>query len=189
MFKEIADKTGVPGLQDGIKALVIILDAMQKTSQNADDVESFVKRIEGLTEMLKKATQGNGQLSKEMLDRIDRLFKTWDKSAKEVQKIGSQNYAKRLINHDNDERAIAAQITTITWSIHTFTVESMLAIEFALDDTHSLVKQSAGRIEGKLNNIHQGIQEIKMRQDIYGGLVQHTIAVWYDCNDKLISWA
>jgi hypothetical protein len=29
IFKEIAEKTGVPGLQDGVKALVIILDAMQ----------------------------------------------------------------------------------------------------------------------------------------------------------------
>jgi hypothetical protein len=29
VFKEIAGKTGVPGLQDGVKALVIVLDAMQ----------------------------------------------------------------------------------------------------------------------------------------------------------------
>jgi len=29
VFKEIAGKTGVPGLQDGVKALAIVLDAMQ----------------------------------------------------------------------------------------------------------------------------------------------------------------
>ena len=28
-FKEVAGKTGVPGLQEGIKALVIVLDAVQ----------------------------------------------------------------------------------------------------------------------------------------------------------------
>lgn len=29
VFKEVAGKTGVPGLQDGVKGLVIILDAFQ----------------------------------------------------------------------------------------------------------------------------------------------------------------
>jgi hypothetical protein len=29
LFKEVAGKTGVPGLQEGVKAMVIILDAMQ----------------------------------------------------------------------------------------------------------------------------------------------------------------
>lgn len=29
MFKEVAGNTGVPGLQEGIKALVIILDAIE----------------------------------------------------------------------------------------------------------------------------------------------------------------
>lgn len=29
VFKEVAGKTGVPGLQDGVKALVIIFDALQ----------------------------------------------------------------------------------------------------------------------------------------------------------------
>jgi hypothetical protein len=28
-FKEVADRIGVPGLQDGVKGLVIILDALQ----------------------------------------------------------------------------------------------------------------------------------------------------------------
>ena len=28
-FKDVADITGVPGLQDGVKGLVIILDALQ----------------------------------------------------------------------------------------------------------------------------------------------------------------
>jgi hypothetical protein len=29
IFKEIAGKTGVPGLQEGVKALAIVFDAMQ----------------------------------------------------------------------------------------------------------------------------------------------------------------
>jgi len=29
ILKEVADKTGVPGLQDGVKGLLVILDALQ----------------------------------------------------------------------------------------------------------------------------------------------------------------
>lgn len=96
----------------------------------------------------------------------------------------------RLIHRDSDAQAMAGQIMTITWSIHTFTVcrivfgwlllwltpgkvESMLAIEFALEviyssvscrpgltcnqDTYSLVKRSAGRIEGMVDDVRQDI--------------------------------
>jgi len=46
-----------------------------ETSQNAEDIESFTKQIEALTETLNRATEGGGSLSKPMLDRIDRLLK------------------------------------------------------------------------------------------------------------------
>jgi hypothetical protein len=47
----------------------------------------------------------------------------WTKSAKEVQGMGSQSYVKRLLNRDIDAQAIAGEIQTITWSIHTFMVQ------------------------------------------------------------------
>jgi exonuclease VII small subunit len=47
----------------------------QKTSQNADDVESFAKRIQALIEILEQVTKGDLPLSKPMLDRIDHLSK------------------------------------------------------------------------------------------------------------------
>jgi hypothetical protein len=125
----------------------------QKTSQNADDIESLAKRIKTLAETFEKATERGVPLSKAMLERIARLskyvvitaqalkyqslilrnFRTWIEGAKEVQEIGSQNYMKRFVNHDNDARAIAGQIMTITWSIHTFTVSSTLLMEFIVD--------------------------------------------------------
>ena len=125
----------------------------QKTSQNADDIESLAERIKTLAETLEKATERGVPLSKAMLERIARLskyvvitaqalkyqslilrnFRTWIEGAKEVQEIGSQNYMKRFVNHDNDARAIAGQIMTITWSIHTFTVSSTLLMEFIVD--------------------------------------------------------
>jgi len=185
VFKEVAGKTGVPGLQEGVKALGVVLNAMQKTSQNAEDVESFTNRIEKLTEMLKRATEGNAPLPQPMLQRIDRLSETWIASGKDVQSIGSRRYLKRLINYDIDARAISGHLSVITWSVQTFMVESLLAIEFTLDDTLTLVERSAARTEEKLDDMHQDIQEIKMRQDIHGGLVPHAITARYDCNDKL----
>jgi hypothetical protein len=131
---------------------------MQKTSQNAEDVESFTNRIEKLTEMLRRATEGNAPLPRPMLHRIDRLSETWITSSKEVQSIGSQRYLKRLMNHDIDARAISGHLSAITWSVQTFMVESTLAIEFTLDETHTLVERSAFWTEGKLDDIHQDIQ-------------------------------
>jgi hypothetical protein len=78
-------------------------------------------------------------------------YRTWIASCKEVQTIGSRPYVKRLINHDNDAQAITSQLSVITWAIQSFMVgalrsisslavanesyqvESLLAIEFALD--------------------------------------------------------
>jgi hypothetical protein len=47
----------------------------QKTAQNANDVESFAKRIQELTAMLERAIGGNMPLSQATQDRIDRLSK------------------------------------------------------------------------------------------------------------------
>ena len=49
-------------------------------------------------------------------------FRTWVNSAEQVQEIGSQQYLKRLVNHDNYTRAIAGHISAVTWSIDTFVV-------------------------------------------------------------------
>jgi hypothetical protein len=47
----------------------------QKTSQNADDIESLAKRIKTLAETFEKATERGVPLSKAMLERTDRLSK------------------------------------------------------------------------------------------------------------------
>ena len=44
----------------------------------------------------------------------------WVKSGQEVKEIGRQNYVKRLVNRDNDARAIAGEIAAVNWSINTF---------------------------------------------------------------------
>lgn len=46
---------------------------LQKVSQNTDDIRAFAKRIEELTAMLKDATDNGAALSKQMIERVDRL--------------------------------------------------------------------------------------------------------------------
>ncbi|KIM77313.1 hypothetical protein PILCRDRAFT_622798 [Piloderma croceum F 1598] len=133
VFKEVASKTPVPGLSEGVKALVIVLEVIQKAWQNADDVESFAKCIQELTATLERATGGDASLSPSMQDRIQRLSQTWIASAERLQDIGSQSRLKRLAKFEIDAQVIADVIATVTWSIRSFTVETLLAIEFALD--------------------------------------------------------
>jgi hypothetical protein len=73
IFKEVAGKTPVPGLAEGLKALVILLDVVQKTSQNVDDVKSLAKRIKELTATLEKIIGHDVPLSDAMRNRIERL--------------------------------------------------------------------------------------------------------------------
>lgn len=120
--------------------------------------------------MLKPYSGDDVALPDPMRDRIDRLMRcvifglfneyrslmlpnnsrTWAESAEKVRKIGSKHYVKRLVGHDDDTRAVAGQVASLTWSIQSFVVrlsmllghialtvarqaESTLAIEFALD--------------------------------------------------------
>ncbi|KAJ7112462.1 hypothetical protein C8R44DRAFT_882232 [Mycena epipterygia] len=64
--KEAASNAGVPGLVIGITGLQSLLDAIQKTSQNADDVEDLLKHLKRLAEVLDNAKK-RGSIS---LNRI-----------------------------------------------------------------------------------------------------------------------
>jgi len=167
MFKEVAGLTGVPGLQDGVKALVILLDAVQKTAQNTDDVQSLAGRIEGLATLLTKATS-EGPLSANMRDRVDRLARTWMLTVEKVRTVASRNYVTRFVNHDNDARTIADHISTISWSIQSFTVEGLIAMELAVEAQGHVVQEATDRIEGKVDIVHGAIRDMTMRLNFQG---------------------
>lgn len=114
------------------------------------------KRIEALTETLEKATADGVSPSQAMRNRIDRLseyasivpcyewlmvimnVRSWKRSAKAIQEIGSQKYMKRFINRDDDARTIAGQISSITWSIDTFTVSMPFSAMKSITATFSI---------------------------------------------------
>jgi len=69
---------------------------------------------------------------------------------------------------------------TISWSIQNFTVETVLAIEFALDEQ----RHTAIRIEGKLDNLGEkmdsGLQQINAKLDVKDGHPPHAIFASFD---------
>jgi len=184
LFKEVAGLTGVPGLQAGVKALVILLDTVQKTAQNADDVQSLAERIEGLAAMLTKATN-EGPLSANMRDRVDRLARTWTLTVEKVQTVASRNYFTRFVNHDSDAQAIAGHISTISWSIQSFTVEGLIAMELAFEAQGHFVREATDRIEGKVDTVQGAIQGMTMGFNYHGGLaIPRAINARFECIDK-----
>ncbi|KAF7975921.1 hypothetical protein HWV62_8186 [Athelia sp. TMB] len=182
IFKEVAGKTGVPGLQEGVSGLIAVLAAVK----NTDDVQALTKRIQDLAEMLKKATDDDKPVSKEMQERIDRLAQAWVKSGERVHEIGSKPYMKRLVTREIDAQAITGEVAKITSAIDSFMVETMLAIEFALDGTRTLIQTSSERVESKIDAAYQGIKDIMIRQDLYAGVVPHVPAAQYDADEKLM---
>jgi len=184
IFKEVAALTGVPGLQEGIKALVTLLDVVQKTAQNADDVQFLAEQIEGLAAMLSKVTS-NGTLSTEMRDRVDRLAHTWKVTVDKVRAIASRNYFTRVIHHDNDAQAIAGHVSTISWSIQSFTVEGLIAIELALAAQGNFVQDATSRIVRKADSIHEAVKGITMKLDFQGEwAIPRAINARLECVDK-----
>ncbi|KIM86499.1 hypothetical protein PILCRDRAFT_816442, partial [Piloderma croceum F 1598] len=134
IIKGIADGVGLgpPGLQPGLSALLFVLESIQKTSQNAADIEQLAMRIQTMSSTLQRS-QSQGKLSPSIINRIDRLSESWNDDVKQLHKLASRNIMKRLIHHSDDAKAISDHIQAITWSIQNLTVESVLAVEFTLD--------------------------------------------------------
>ncbi|TDL14002.1 hypothetical protein BD410DRAFT_903164 [Rickenella mellea] len=130
--KDAAGSVGVPGLQAGISGLLFVMDVVKKTSQNAKDVEELAKHIDSLNKILRTAGDGRS-LSLPVIARIEKFSATCTAATEEVRKIAAGSLLKRTINYDHDSQAIDDQIQTITRSIQSFTVETTVAIECALD--------------------------------------------------------
>jgi hypothetical protein len=91
--------------------------------------------------MLAKATAEG--IPAKMRDRIDRLAQyvigfierlyltnasTWMSTVEQARSIASRNYFTRFVGRDVDTQAIAGHISTISWSIESFTVSCTLVL-------------------------------------------------------------
>ncbi|KDQ59270.1 hypothetical protein JAAARDRAFT_657959 [Jaapia argillacea MUCL 33604] len=130
----VADAVNVPGLKPGLSALSLVVNKLQKTSQNVDDLRTLSEYLPRLTTMIQnnQALHG-GSVSDAMKSRIESLLRAWSLAAEESQKLKSHSRLMRFISSDDDAGAITGIVQSITWAIHSFLVEGSLAIEFALD--------------------------------------------------------
>ncbi|TDL19688.1 hypothetical protein BD410DRAFT_773626 [Rickenella mellea] len=137
--KEVAGNVGVPGLQAGISALLVIIDVAKKTSQNVQDIEQLAKHIDSLCKILSDQRDGR-PLSPDIIARIQKFSEVCTATAEKVQKMASRSRIERMINYNADAQTISGHIRTITLSLECFTVETNLAIEGKVDAVGDNVK-------------------------------------------------
>ncbi|KIM76258.1 hypothetical protein PILCRDRAFT_12869 [Piloderma croceum F 1598] len=177
LIKGISTNAGIgpPGLQAGISGLLFILDAIQKTFQNAADIEQLAMRIQKLSLILQKSQD---TLSPSVVARMDRLSEEWNGDIEQLKMMVSRSFMKRLIYYNNDAKAISDHIQSITWSIQNLTVESMLAIEFTLDELGRFLKRGLEGLERKVDGVGEqvacGFQQQNMALDMKDGHPAHT---------------
>ncbi|KAF8816069.1 WD40 repeat-like protein [Phlegmacium glaucopus] len=168
LFKGPADVVAVPGLKVGVEGLLFVINVIKKISQNVDDLEQLAVRIRELTDILQKSKNA-GTPSKSMRDRIDHLSIKWIAIAADVKKLASRGMVGRTLNYVNDAASIACHVQAISWSIENFKIETMLAVEFSLDQ----VRDDNTRFEGKLDHVQEtlndGFQGVMAKLDVKDG--------------------
>ncbi|KAF8809204.1 WD40 repeat-like protein [Phlegmacium glaucopus] len=168
LFKGPAGVVAVPGLKVGVEGLLFVIDVTKKISQNVDDLDQLAVRIGELTDVLEKSKNA-GTPSKSMQDRIDHLSSKWIAIAADVKKLASRGMVGRTLNYINDAASIGCHVQAISWSIENFQIETMLAVEFSLDQ----LRDDNARFEGKLDHVQEtlndGFQGMMAKLDVKDG--------------------
>ncbi|KAF8587953.1 WD40 repeat-like protein [Ramaria rubella] len=206
LTKAITKDVGIalPGLQAGLGGLLFVLNAIQKTFQNADDIEQLSKRLEKLLSILENAKKGR-TLSPLIANRIDRFSETWNADIESLKKIASRSIVRRLARTNEDAKKISDHLQAMTWSIQDLTAESVLAIEFALevslrrvavpstlthqqehtqDMRHALADLQSG-VDSVGKRVDSGFQRVNSTLDITDGHAPHAVFARYDCGNRV----
>ncbi|KAF8573688.1 hypothetical protein K439DRAFT_1624880 [Ramaria rubella] len=193
----------IPGLQAGLSGLLFVLNSIQKTFQNADDIEQISKRLEKLRTILINAKDGK-TLSPSIIDRINRLSETWGADIESLKNIASRsrNIVRRLVRTNEDAKKISDHLRAVTWSIEDLTIypfpessmntqaETVLAIEFALDQEHTRDMRHAladlqSGVDSVGKRVDSGFQHVNSTLDIKDGHAPHAVFARYDCGDRV----
>ncbi|KAF8149313.1 hypothetical protein K438DRAFT_1943841 [Mycena galopus ATCC 62051] len=145
--KDVAGNLGVPALSFGLGSLSVILDAIQKTSQNVDDVEELTMHLEGLNRTLSHVLEA-GAIPSAVTERISGLTLRLMRIHDGVLSQGARNVFKRTLTNSQDAQWVKSQIQALSRAIETFTIETILHLEFMFDEQTEFVKASTDEIEG-----------------------------------------
>ncbi|KAJ7486578.1 hypothetical protein FB451DRAFT_1391487 [Mycena latifolia] len=184
MTKDVSEKLGVPVLPQALAGLLLLVDTIQKTAQNSEDIEGLAQRLQNLTDILAKAPNENGSLSAGILDRVAKLSKfvavspllaTLVQVSDEVRACASRGLIKRALSADKDGEWMSGQIQTVSWAIESFTVGTLMNIEFALDDHSRFVKDATHTMQASLGNISIAVEDLGTRLSPKEGVAHHAV--------------
>ncbi|KAF8142775.1 WD40-repeat-containing domain protein [Mycena galopus ATCC 62051] len=181
--KDVASNSGIPGLAMGFTALQFLVDALQKTSQNAEDVEELTKHLKRLISILHNPNTA-GRLSPTVVKRTDELKRTFNEASERARKLRSHNFVKRALTFTQDSEWLKGQIQAITWSIESFTVETILQMEFMLDEHVRFVQDHAGVLVGKVDQIQSTASEILSEIRAANGHLPHAVKAAFNVTDR-----
>ncbi|EKM60099.1 uncharacterized protein PHACADRAFT_206297 [Phanerochaete carnosa HHB-10118-sp] len=163
IFKDTAGSLGVPGLQIGVSILSAVLAMIQKSNANTESINTLATQIGELTAMVKRSTELHGGIMPApMGDRVKRLLESWKSIDNEAQNIKSRKKFLRVIESEEEAGKVASLVKKILWSIQSFIVEGMLAIEFALDHQARINEQSSQYAEMMFDALRSDNQRLQM---------------------------
>ncbi|KAJ7842056.1 hypothetical protein B0H13DRAFT_2365401 [Mycena leptocephala] len=178
--KDAASNSGIPGLATALGGLQYLLKAIQKTSQNAEDVKELSKRIERLISVLRSASN----LSPAALDRMEKLARTLNDASEGAEKLLSHNFMKRALTFTRDSERLKGQVKAVTWSVESFTVEMILHMEFALEEHVHFVQDQAQFVVRKLDQIQSVVNEMHMDLKTGDGHPPHAVKAVFNSTDR-----
>ncbi|KAJ7145668.1 hypothetical protein C8R44DRAFT_845105 [Mycena epipterygia] len=175
--KELADDLGlgVPGLSAALSGLILIVDIIQKTSQNAEDIEGLAKRVQSLKTVLSNASKETGSVSPAVTDRIRELSQILLEVSNQVRSRGSRNVILRALSSEEDGKWITGQIQTVSWALESFTADTILHIEFALDKHDRFMKGAVHTMQARLGDVESRIEKMDTKQGVRDGFSRHAI--------------
>ncbi|KAF8816093.1 WD40 repeat-like protein [Phlegmacium glaucopus] len=104
-----------------------------------------------------------------MQDRIDHLSSKWIAIAADVKKLASRGMVGRTFNYANDAASIACHVQAISSSIENFQIETMLAVEFSLDQLTDATTTLEGKRDNVQETLNDGLQGMMAKLDVKDG--------------------
>ncbi|KAJ6552398.1 hypothetical protein DFH09DRAFT_591135 [Mycena vulgaris] len=178
--KDVASYAGIPALATAISGLLLVLSVIEKTYQNADDVEDLSKRLQRLVPVL----QNTKRASPAVTDRALPLATLLDDIYQGAMKMKSRSVVKRSWNFTQDSEWLKRKIQAVTWLIETFTVDTMLQVEFALDEHVRGFQEFAPAVIGRLERNHEILQELQSASQTVGGYPPHAVKATFNWKDR-----
>ncbi|KAJ6552448.1 hypothetical protein DFH09DRAFT_1085933 [Mycena vulgaris] len=195
--KDAASNSGILELATAISSFLLVLSVIEKTYQNADDVEDLSKRLQRLVPVL----QITKRASSAVTDRVLPLATLLDEIHQGAMRMKSRSVVKHSWNFTQDSEWLKRKTHAVTWLIETFTVDTMLQVEFALDvrpvkypghapniylQEHVRgFQEFAPAVIGRLERNHEILQELQSASQTVG---RNSRAAKFDIGNPGIFW-